>query len=103
MFFHFRNTNSNILDPFLKDLVNMEKSLKEIIYSVDYDEYAKFNYIKEYGGDGMELIDKRIIDNYNKVVSFLLKGIGKNFLAGRDLTKTALPIIINDTRTMLDK
>lgn len=101
--FRFKASNSNIVYEYTKDLLTKEIARSEVLYKVNYDEYSRFNYIKEPGGEGMELIDKKCLDKYDKVVSFMLKSIGKNFLAGRDLTKSALPIFINDERTMLDK
>lgn len=101
--FSLRNISGmNIFGSVLEGLKQEENAKTEIKYRVNYDEYCKFNYMKEPGGQGLELIDKESIDRSSKVVNFMIKSLGKTFLSGREITSIALPVSINDERTMLE-
>ena len=86
----------------LEELIKKEKESKECNYRVDYTEYSKFNFTKEPGGTGLELIDKESLDRSSRVINFMLKSLGKNFFSGKELTHTSLPVFINDERSMLE-
>lgn len=101
--FRFRNISGmNIFGSLLEELKQEENEKNEIKYRVNYDEYCKFNYMKEPGGQGLELIDKESIDRSNKVLNHMVKSLGKTFFSGREITSIALPVNINDERTMLE-
>lgn len=101
--FRIRNLeNTSIFGDILPDLLAKEKERNEIVYKVEYFDYNRFNYIKTHGGEGLEIIDRKSIDTIGKVINFLLKSLGKNFLAGREITNIAMPININDEKTMLE-
>ena len=103
-FIKFNNLNyTNIFGETLENLLKIEKESELITYRVKYHEYVKFNYVKEPGGDGLELIDKAAIDASDRVVGSMLKTLGKNILNGKELTSIALPIFINDERSVLEK
>lgn len=92
----------NIFGNLIEELKSEEIAKTLIKYRINYEEYCKFNYMKEPGGEGLELIDKESIDKTNKVLNFMIKSLGKTFLAGREITSIALPVNINDERTMLE-
>lgn len=99
----FRNLSEmNLFGDMLEGLIKEEKEKQIIDYRINYDEYCKFNYIKSPGGEGLELIDKESIEKANKVINFIISSLGKNFMSGRDITNIALPIFINDDRSMLE-
>lgn len=101
--FSMRNVSEfNVFGTLLEDLIKEEKSRDKIVYRANYDEYSRFNYMKSPGGDGLELIDKESLDRSAKVINFMVKSLGKNFLMGRELMNIALPININDERSMLE-
>ena len=100
--FRFINKEISIYGDEVEVLKQAEKSRKIFKYNINYEEYCKFNYMKEPGDSGLELIDKVNLDLANKVVSTLLKTLGKNFLAGRDLTTITTPIFINDERSIME-
>lgn len=101
--FKFRNLeNTSIFGDLLTDLIAKEKQKKEITYKVDYFDYMRFNYTKTPGGEGLEIIDQKSLETSGKVINFMLRNLGKNFLAGREITNVAMPININDEKTMLE-
>lgn len=102
-FIKFKNLSyNNIFGETLEKLIQKEKKLKIIKYKIKYHEYAKFNYVKEPGGIGLELIDKAAIEASDKVMGSMIKTLGKNILNGKELTSIALPIFINDERSMIE-
>lgn len=92
----------NVFGNLIEELKKEEKERTMIRYRIDYDQYCKFHYMKEPGGQGLELIDKESIDRSNKVLNFMIKSLGKTFLSGKEITSIALPVNINDERTMLE-
>lgn len=101
--FRMRNVSGfNIFGTLLEDLIREEKERIKIVYKANYDQYSRFNYMKAPGGEGLELIDKESLDRSGKVINFMVKSLGKNFLMGKELMNIALPININDERTMLE-
>ena len=86
----------------LEELVKKVKNEKHVKYRRNYTEYSKFNFIKAIGADGLELIDNYSNEKTDKVIGFMLKTLGKNFLSGKNLTQISLPIYINDDRTFLE-
>ncbi len=95
-------SNMNIYGDVMVDLFNQVKNSKTIEYKKNYDEYSKFNFIKGLGESGLELIDSYALERADKVVGYMIKNLGKNFLSGKNLTQISLPIYINDERTMLE-
>lgn len=101
--FSFKNIGSkDIYGEIYKKLYEETIKTKEITYKVNYDEYVKYNYIKELGGDGLELIDNQALEKTGKVIGYMAKNFGKNFFAGKNITQIALPIYINDERSSLE-
>lgn len=101
--FKIRNLNNlNIFGSLLEELVKKVKNEKHVKYRRNYTEYSKFNFIKAIGADGLELIDNYSNEKTDKVIGFMLKTLGKNFLSGKNLTQISLPIYINDDRTFLE-
>ena len=86
----------------LEQLIKKEVENPKITYKVNYFDYPKYNYIKEPGDVGLELIDRESNEKSSKVMAFLIKSLGKNFLAGNELTNVSMPIFINDERTLLE-
>lgn len=95
-------SNMNIYGDVMVDLLKQVKNSKTIEYKKNYDDYSKFNFIKGLGESGLELIDNYALERADKVVGYMIKNLGKNFLSGKNLTQIALPIYINDERTMLE-
>lgn len=92
----------NMYGNILIDLFKETKQDKYIRYNKNYDEYSRFNFIKELGSSGLEIIDQYSIEKMNKLIGYMIKNLGKNFLSGKNLTQISLPIYVNDERTMLE-
>jgi hypothetical protein len=95
-------TGMNIFGTLLEELLQKVKEDKIIKYRRNYLDYSKYNFMKALNTPGLELIDHISIERTDKVIGFLLKSVGKNFLSGKNLSTIALPIYINDDRGMLD-
>jgi len=95
-------TGTNIFGTLLEELLQKVKEEKIIKYRKNYLEYSKYNFMKALNSSGLELIDHISIERTDKVIGFMLRSLGKNFLAGKNLSTIALPIYLNDDRTMLD-
>ena len=95
-------TGMNIFGTLLGELLQKVKENKIIKYRRNYLDYSKFNFMKAMDTPGLELIDHISIQRTDKVISFMLGSLGKTFLAGKNMSTIALPIFINDDRTMLD-
>lgn len=78
-----------------------ERESKEIILSENYSEYTKYNFLKEPGGKGLQLINQDVLDRQKSVFTHMLSQLGKNFMNRTNLFRIPLPIQINDERTML--
>lgn len=99
----FKNLDAvNVFGNVLNELILKEKASKECYYRVDYSQYSKFNYVKDFNSTGLELIDKESINRSSKVINFMIKSLGKNFFSGKELTNTSLPIFINDERSLVE-
>ena len=94
--------NLSIYGNLIKELTEMKKKEKEIKYKTNYDDYMRFNYMKELGGSGLELIDSIAMERFSKVMGYMIKNLGKNFFNGKNITQVALPIYINDERSNLE-
>lgn len=84
-----------------KELLAKERQAREITYEEKYEDFTKFNYIKELGGDGMEMINQQILENQNRVFSYMVSQLGKNFMKGKNLLRIPMPLYVNDKRTAL--
>lgn len=101
--FSFKNIGSkDIYGEIYRKLYEETVNTKEIKYSTNYDEYVKYNFIKELGGEGLELIDNQALEKTGKVIGYMAKNFGKNFFAGKNITQISLPIYINDERSALE-
>lgn len=103
--FQFKSNDENVSNIFgdqLEKLLNIEKSQKELKYSINYEDYSKFNFMKGPGEVGLELIDVKLLEKSKKIFGYLLSSFGKSFLKGKDLTRISLPIYISDYRTYLE-
>ena len=94
--------NVSSYSAFVKELLEEEKNKKEITYKKNYDQYCKFNYMKELGGDGLELIDNKTLEALKSVAAYMVKTAGKGFFNGSSIMRTPLPVYINDERTTLE-
>lgn len=102
-FFTFLNVSDmNIYGNVLEEIFKKDNDCPYILYKRNYDEYPRFNFMKALGTPGLELIDHLSLEKTDKVVGYMLKNLGKNFLSGKNLTQISLPIYLNDDRTMLE-
>jgi hypothetical protein len=79
-----------------------EKLKKVITYPCAYEEIPLTQFIKSYGTEGIEHIDKETLSKQRSVVTYLLKKIGTNILSGKSIMNISLPIYIFDVRSMLE-
>ncbi len=86
----------------LDDFQNYEKQKNLITYPIAYEEIAMTQFIKAYGTEGIEHIDKDTLSKQRSVVTYLLKKIGSNILSGKSVMNVSLPIYIFDIRSMLE-
>ena len=91
-----------IFGDYLKELHKKTLENKYVLYKRNYDEYTKFNFMKALGKPGLELIDHNLISRLDKVVGYMVKGVGKTVFSGQNLSQVSIPIFINDERSMLE-
>ena len=91
-----------MFEDLVLDLIANNRKREIIEYSQNFNEYSRYNFLKELGASGLEIIDQVSLEKTSRVVSYMLKNLGKNFLAGKNLTQISLPIYLNDERTMLE-
>jgi hypothetical protein len=89
-------------DEILSKLIAQEKSINVITYPVNYEEDFKSNYMKAYGGEGLEFINQDVIKKQRSVLTYMLKKIGTNLLSGRSIMNVSLPIYVFDPRSLLE-
>ena len=78
----------------------MEK--KVITYPLVYEDIVKTQYIKSYGTEGLEYIDKETINKQRGILTYLIKKVGSNLLSGKSIMNVSLPIYIFDYRSLLE-
>lgn len=101
--FVFKNIgNKDIYGDVLKKLLEEAKNTNEIKFKCNFEEYVKYNFIKELGADGLELIDNQALEKTGKVIGYMIKNLGKNFFTGKNITQVSLPVYINDERSQLE-
>jgi len=80
-----------------------EKNKKMISYNLDYDNMILTDYIKAYGTEGIEFINKDTIARHKGVISYMIKKIGSNLLSGKSIMNVSLPIYIFDQKSILER
>ena len=91
-----------MFEDLVLDLISNNRKKEIIEYSQNFNDYSRYNFLKELGASGLEIIDQVSLEKTSRVVSYMLKNLGKNFLSGKNLTQISLPIYLNDERTMLE-
>ena len=74
---------------------------KEKIFSENYSMWIDTNFEKRKNENGLVLIRKPEIENQKRVMTWLLKKIGKSVLNGQSIMNLSLPVYVFDKRSML--
>lgn len=94
--------NLSMYGKILEEIVKQENNTKNLVYP-NYKDFCRFNFMKELGGDGMELINQEILEKFGQVIKTMLSTLGKNFLGGsKNLFRVPVPIYINDQRSLME-
>jgi hypothetical protein len=89
------------LKPGKSDKTNTLSSTKEAKYYEDYTKWPETLYERKPKEEGLILTDALQIENQKKIMSYLIKKIGKNMLKGQSIMNVSLPVYIFDKRSML--
>ena len=89
------------LKPGKSDKNNTLSSTKEAKYYEDYTKWPETFYERKPKEEGLILTDTLQIENQKKIMSYLIKKIGKNMLKGQSIMNVSLPVYIFDKRSML--
>lgn len=74
---------------------------KIINFSIDYTKLVSLNYERTQKEGGLVYKDKKIIEDQDKVISYLMKKFTKNFFNGESIMNISLPVSIFDHRSLL--
>lgn len=86
----------------LSEILEHEQKTNKLVYP-NYKDFCRFNFMKELGGDGIELINQEILEKFGQVMKTMLSTLGKNFLNGsKNVFKVPIPIYINDQRSLME-
>ena len=61
------------------------------------------DYMKDYGAEGIEFINQKVIQKHRGIISYIIKKIGSNLLSGKSIMNVSLPIYIFDHRSLLER
>ena len=83
------------------DKSSMITPKKEAVYYENYTQWIDVLYERKPKEEGLILINKLQIENQKKIMSYLLKNVGKKLMKGQSVMNISLPVYIYDKRTML--
>ena len=90
------------IDPHVPKLIIPQEELLRFVDDTDGHFLLKKTWKKDVNG-GLELIDKSIVEGQKKVLSHVLKSMGRNILEGKSVMNISLPIIIFSNESILQR
>lgn len=78
-----------------------ELNKKLITFDVNYERLIDDCYEVSNKNSGLVLVDKDLLEKQAKIIGYLIKKIGSNFIKGKSIMNISLPVNIFDKRTLL--